>query len=392
MSDRTPTSDLDYFSDEFILNPYPYYKQLRDQAPAVWLSKYDVWMISRHKDVSAALQNPEVFCSGKGVTLNPAINEGMNGNMVMQDGSAHMDMRLVFMKPMMPKGIAEIRETIQHAAEQQVEKLWQQKSFDAVKDLAWFLPLTVVTDLIGLDEEGKTNMLEWGAGVFNAFGHPSTQRAKDGMVKAGELMNYVQQKVTRDMLVKDGWADRLYIAVEDGRISQEQASYLMFDYIIPSLDTTISAISNSVLLFSENPEQWDLLRENPSLIPNAINEIIRIEPPIRAFVRFLTTDFEIDGIKLMEGDKAFVSYASGSHDERKFKDPETFDITRENVSDHLALGKGNHSCAGANLARLEMRSILESLMKRVERFECGEAVRVPHNTLRGIATLPTTLH
>lgn len=212
------------------------------------------------------------------------------------------------------------------------------------------------------------------------------------MEQVKELMNYVQQKVTRDMLVKDGWADRLYTAADEGRISHEQASYLMFDYIIPSLDTTISAISNGIWLFSAYPEQWDLLLEDPSLLAGAINEIVRIDPPIRSFVRYLTRDFEIEGIVLKEGDRVFLSYAAGCHDERKFPDPEKFDITRENINDHLGFGKGIHSCAGASLARLEMRSLLESLMKRVKRFECGDPVRVPHNTLRGIASLPTTVH
>ena len=392
MARNIPSSDLDYYGDDIILDPYPFYKQMRDLAPAVWLSKYDMWLISRYEDVNACLLNPEVFCSSRGVTMNPEMNAIQGGNMLMSDDPAHSEMRKVYMGPLDPKALGQIRETIQVSADAHIEKLVQQKHFDAVKDLAWFLPLTIVTDLIGLDEEGKANMLDWAAGAFDAFGHPSTARAQQGMIKMQALANYVQNKVTRDMLVKDGFADRLFTAADEGKIPASQPPLMMFDYIIPSLDTTINAISNAIWLFCENPDQWALIREKPALIPGAINEIVRMDPPIRAFSRVLTRDFDIDGIVLKEGDRAIMSYASGCHDERKFKDPDKFDITRKNVIDHLGFGKGVHSCAGANLARLEIRCVLESLINRVEWFECGEPRRVPHNTLRGMASLPTTVH
>ena len=371
-----PTSDVDYYSDEFILDPYPFYKELRNFAPAVWLSLYDVWFVSRYEDVTAGLQNADVFCSGKGVTLNPAVNEGMGGNMVMQDAPAHTSMRKIFMKPLLPQGLKEVRDQIKDSADAHIDQLVKRKHFDAVEALSLFLPMQIVTDLIGIDEEGKENMLSWAGGVFNAFGHPNTERTKAGMLDVKALMDYVQQKVTRDMLVKGGWGDQVFKAADEGKITHEQATFMMFDYMIPSIDTTINATSNAVWLFSENPEQWDLLRENPALIPNAINEILRMEAPIRSFTRCLTKDFEIEGITLKEGSFAFLSYASASLDERKFGNPEKFDISRKNASEHLGFGFGPHSCPGSNLARLEIRSLLESLLTRVKRFECGIPVKI----------------
>lgn len=390
--DSIPTSDMDYYADELILDPYPFYKKMRDFAPAVWLSRYDAWFVSRYEDVTAGLQNPDVFCSGKGVTLNPVVNEGMGGNMVMQDAPAHTSMRKVFIKPLLPQGISEVRDQIKTSAEAHIDKLVQRKHFDAVEDLSLFLPMNIVTNLIGIDDEGKENMLGWAAGVFNAFGHPDSPRTQAGMLDVKALMDYVQQKVTRDMLVKGGWGDLLFKAADEGKITHEQATFMMFDYMIPSLDTTINATSNAVWLFSKNPEQWDLLRENPSLIPNTINEILRMEAPIRSFTRSLAKDFEIEGITLKQGSYAFLSYASASLDERKFENPEKFDISRKNASEHVGFGMGPHSCPGSNLARLEIRSLLEGLLSRVKRFECGEPVRVPHNTLRGIKSLPVTVH
>jgi cytochrome P450 len=333
-----------------------------------------------------------VFCSGKGVTLNPDLNAGMGGNMVMQDAPTHTSMRKVFIKPLLPQGISEVRDQIKNSADAHIEKLVQRKHFDAVEDLSLFLPMNIVTNLIGIDDEGKENMLGWAAGVFNAFGHPDSPRTQTGMLDVKALMDYVQQKVTRDMLVKGGWGDLLFKAADEGKITHEQATFMMFDYMIPSLDTTINATSNAVWLFSENPEQWDLLRENPSLIPNAINEILRMEAPIRSFNRHLTKDFDIGGVTLKEGSSVFLSYASASLDERKFENPEKFDISRKNASEHVGFGMGPHSCPGSNLARLEIRSLLEGLLSRVKRFECGQPVRVPHNTLRGIKSLPVTVH
>ncbi|MEU5640720.1 cytochrome P450 [Streptomyces milbemycinicus] len=158
---------------------------------------------------------------------------------------------------------------------------------------------------------------------------------------------------------------------------------MMLDYVTPSLDTTILAIANAVALFARNPDQWDLLREDRSLIPHAINESLRLESPVPQFSRVLTEDHEIGGVPLAAGSRVALLYASANRDERHYPNPTRFDMTRR-PSDHLAFGRGEHVCVGMHLARLEMSALLERLADRVARFEILEHRPMINNGLRGL--------
>src|SRR5262249_43167748 len=148
----------------------------------------------------------------------------------------------------------------------------------------------------------------------------------------------------------------------------EQCPVMMNDYMGPSLDTTIFATSNALWLFANNPDQWDILCQNPSMIPNAVNEVIRIESPIQNFSRVLTRDHEVDGTVMPAGARVIVSYGSANRDPRKWDDPDRFDVNRR-AMDHLGFGFGIHQCIGNNLARMEISALLKALTKRVKRFE-----------------------
>ena len=166
----------------------------------------------------------------------------------------------------------------------------------------------------------------------------------------------------------------------------------MVDYLAPSLDTTISAISSALWLFAKNPEQWELVREDPSRIPNAVNEVVRIESPLRAFTRTIERDIDVDGNEMAAGSRVLMMYASANRDERKWNDPETFDVTRE-AGDHVGFGYGVHGCAGQGLARMETKAVLEALAAKVHSIELvGEPTRGHNNIIRGFNTLPIVLH
>ncbi len=142
----------------------------------------------------------------------------------------------------------------------------------------------------------------------------------------------------------------------------------MIDYIAPSLDTTISAISNALHLFATHPDQWQLLKDDPTLIPNAVNEVIRYESPLRAFSRQARHDTEIAGHRIRAGARVLVIYASANRDEREWDAPDTFDIRRD-ATRQLGFGHGAHACAGQGLARLETQAMLRALLERVDRIE-----------------------
>jgi cytochrome P450 len=177
-----------------------------------------------------------------------------------------------------------------------------------------------------------------------------------------------------------------------GEISTEQTMMLMLDYLAPSLDTTISAVGSAIWLFGRFPDQWDRIREDPKLIPNAVNEIVRYESPISSFGRLVSKDTEVDGVPVPAGSRVVVSYASANRDERKWEDPDVFDVTRKDAVHQLGFGYGEHGCAGQALARMETESLLTALARSVTRFELGEPQRALNNLIRALGSLPVTVH
>jgi cytochrome P450 len=145
------------------------------------------------------------------------------------------------------------------------------------------------------------------------------------------------------------------------------------------------------MLFATHPEQWDAVRADPSLIGNAINEVLRLESPVQRFTRHVTRDVELDGIAVPAGSRVMVMYASANRDPEQWPDPDVFDVRRPSVEEHMAFGFGEHACIGQHLARIEIRSLLEALASRVVRFDITNAVRNPNQTLRGFNRLDVTL-
>jgi cytochrome P450 len=165
----------------------------------------------------------------------------------------------------------------------------------------------------------------------------------------------------------------------------------MIDYMAPSLDTTISSISSALYLFATHPEQWQILKDDPSLIPNAVNEVIRFESPLRAFARHARCDTEVSGVQIPRGARLLVIYASANRDEREWDDPETFDIRRD-ANRQLGFGQGAHACAGQSLARLETSAVLQALLDRVDRIELtAEPTWALNNIIRRHERMPLKL-
>ena len=160
----------------------------------------------------------------------------------------------------------------------------------------------------------------------------------------------------------------------------------MIDYMGPSLDTTIYAIGNGVWLFAKHPEEWRKVCELPGSIPTALNEVLRMESPIQGFSRLLTRDYQMNEVTLPAGSRAIVFYGAANRDERKFRDPDVFDVMR-NSAEQLAFGSGPHICVGLHLARLEMTAIFRALAARVKRFRIREERRNVNNILRGFDRL-----
>lgn len=385
-----PTSDVDLWTDEALLDPYPLWRELRDAGPLVRLSRYGLWALPRYAEVRDALKHWETFTSAQGVTLNDRMNQTLRGITLHTDPPEHDVLRNVLRRPLGPRELLSIEPDVQREAQTLVERLVSQRTFDAATDLARHLPLTIVSTRVGLPEEGREQMLDWAFANFQCFG-PMNDRTRESFPVLEDAVRYSFDPTLPSRLAPGGWAARLWDAADRGEIPHDKCPVMLNDYWGPSLDTTIFATSSAIWLFSQHPDQWDLLRADPTLIPHAVNEVLRLESPISQFSRVATTDREYDGATLPAGSRVLVMYGSANRDERKWDEPERFDVMRK-PTDHLAFGHGAHQCAGQSLARMELKAILAALADRVERFEVRTMERAVNNVLRGISRLEVTVH
>ncbi|MGD6741061.1 cytochrome P450 [Streptomyces sp. BH106] len=380
-----PVSDVDLYTPGARADPYSIYQELRALGPVVHLSRHDLYALPRYQDVRAALMDWRTFSSARGVFVDPDMNAQLEGITLCSDPPEHTAMRAVLGRPLRQDRMRDVTPTIEAEAERIVAKLVERGRFDAATELAEHLPMTVVSDLVGLPDRGRDKMLEWAAAMWDMQG-PANERFTKAAPVVEEFMAYVAHEAVPGRIDPDGWAANLHQAADRGELPREKCPALMLDYVTPSLDTTILAITNAIALFAQHPDQWDLLRADRSLIPHAINESLRLETPVPQFSRVLTEDHEIDGVALPAGSRVALLYGSANRDERHYPDPERFDITRR-PSDHLAFGRGEHVCVGMHLARVEMGTLLDRLADRVRRFETVSSTPLLNNGLRGLEHL-----
>ncbi|WP_329013968.1 cytochrome P450 [Streptomyces sp. NBC_00690] len=385
-----PTVDIDLFTDEALLDPWPLYQQIRDAGPLCHLPRHSVWAMGRYAEVRAALGDWETYSSASGIGLNDVSNEATRGLIIATDPPEHDRLRSALAERLSPREIRKLGEDIRRRAAELVADLVEKRSFDTVTDLAQGFPLSIVLDLIGLPQEGRDKVLTWADAAFSASG-PEGPRTNAALPLLADQMAYLATQATPDQLTPGSMGRAIYEAAEAGKIAPESCVPLMSAYVTAGLDTTINAISNAVWYFAMYPDQWDAVREDRSLIPSAFNEILRIESPVQFFCRVTTRDVDVEGMVLPEGSRVMMLYASANRDERRWPDPLRFDV-RRNAAEHVAFGYGMHGCAGQGLARLEGHSILEALADRVARFEVGTPQRRINQLIRGLSALPTTVH
>jgi cytochrome P450 len=382
--ENCPVSELDPYSDEALIDPWGAYAELQRLGSAVWLTKYQMFALTRYDSVLRALKDVSAFSSASGVMMNDDMNHVLRGNTLCSDGTDHQRSRRLG-KPLTPTALKSLRDEITSKAEQLVDGLVARGTFCAITELATFLPVDIVASAVGLPQDGRERMLVWATQMFNCFG-PLNDRARSAFPVLQEMMHYARTQAVRGKLTPGSWADAILDAMDRGEVDQAVCPVMMIDYVGPSLDTTICAIGNGVWLFAKHPEEWQKVCESPSLVPAAINEILRMEAPVQCFSRLLTRNYDMDDVTLPAGSRAIVCYGAANRDQRKFPNPHTFDVMRSSA-DQMAFGSGPHMCVGLHLARLEMNAIFCALATRVKRFHIQQETRNLNNVLRGFSKL-----
>ena len=251
-------------------------------------------------------------------------------------------------------------------------------SFDAVADLARPYSLTVVGDLVGLPEHGQRRTPPWPSRRSTCSARPVPEALKG----SARWPRSCSGPSTPTNAVS--W--RRGSRGED--LCRRGLPMSIVSYTWPGIDTTVNALAAAVLLFARYPDQWDAVRDDRSLIPAAFNEVLRLHAPVQFFSRFVPEDTGLAGVTLPAGTRVLVMYGSANRDERRYPDPDRFDVRRDTTG-QLSFGRGIHLCVGIHLARLEAAALLNALADRVARFELsGEPRWLINNTLHGPEFVP----
>lgn len=383
-----PVYEPDVFSREALAHPFRHYRAIRDLGPVVRLGAEGILAIGRFKDVQQALRSPDVLVSGQGVGLNHVVNDNQPPNLLNTDGELHGRLRRGFMKPLTPAALRAHRDGFRAMIDGQVKACLDIGWFDGVVELARFLPLNVISHLVGLPEEARAKMLSWATAGFD-LQQPFKPELASAIPIFLEAMEFLAQ-IERSQLRPGSWADQLFEQADSGKMSVAEAAASVGGLTLPSLDTTIHSKSGMLYFLGSNPEQWQALRQDPSLVPGAVLESVRASSVVRWFTRVAVSDYAAGDVFVPQGERVALLYGCANRDERHYADPDSFDVHR-NPTDNVGWGTGPHLCAGINLARLEMEVLLEALLAHVDRIEVAEPVPSSNGGLFGFESLQMRL-
>jgi cytochrome P450 len=385
-----PVSSIDPFSHAFLSDPYPHHEAMREAGPVVWLAQYGIWAMARHEQVRDALTDWQTYCSSAGVGLSDFRKEPpwRPPSIILEaDPPLHTRTRAVLTRILSPGAIKVLRERFEREAEALIERLVEQREFDGVADLAEAYPLKVFPDAVGISEAGRENLMPYGSMVFNSFG-PRNDLFDQAMANAGPVRDWIMSRCSRAALAPNGLGMQIFQAVDAGELSEDEAGMLVRSFLSAGIDTTVYGLGNALYCLVRYGEQWRALRENPTLIRGAFEEVLRFEAPVQTFFRTTTRPVEVGGVRLGDGEKVLLFLAAANRDPRRWERPDTFDVSRR-AAGHMTFGTGIHGCVGQAVARLESEAILTALTRRVASLELtAEPTRRLNNTLRGFDTLP----
>ncbi len=386
-----PTFDFDPFSREFYDNPYPAHEAMREAGPVVWIPRYGIWAMARHDEVHAAFNDWQTFCSGRGVGLSDFAKEKpwRPPSIVLEvDPPYHTKTRTVLARILSPGVIKRLREPFEAEAERLVEKLVARGRFDAVKDLAEAYPLKVFPDAIGIPVEGREYLLPYGNMVFTGFG-PRNDLFEEAMRDADRIRDGIMKLCARESLRPDGLGAEIFAAADRGELTHEEAPMLIRSFLSAGVDTTVNALGAAMDCLARNPDQWQLLRDDPSLARNAFEETLRLESPSQVFFRTTTRPVEIGGVTIGEGEKVLALH--GRRQPRSAALGQSGQVRHQAPRHRPRRARQRHpwlrrpiGCAarGRTGSRARLRRRVDSIAI------VGEAKRRYNNTLRGLASLP----
>jgi cytochrome P450 len=385
--------DEDLFADG---PPHELFARMRAEAPVLRSSTAEggeFVSVTKASDIAEISKNPEQFSSERGGVF---IREGMpmpldvlNQVILGMDPPRHTKYRGIVQKAFTPRIVAVQEEQIRERVARLIDGFCEQGECDLVNALSIELPLQVIAEMLGVPQEDRQKLFDWTHQIEQSVGDPSVS----GVEALGQIGIYLAGKVAERRENPAG-DDDLVTALIDAEVDGERLNDFeiaaMFGLLMfAGNDTTRNTISGGTLALIEYPDERQKLIDNPALIEGAVEEILRWVTPVMWFRRTPTSDTEIRGVPVREGDKVVIWYASGSRDEELIPDPMRFQIARENLKHQAFGGGGRHFCLGSPLARLELTLVFPEILRRLPDMElAGPIGRTRSNWVNGFTSLP----
>ncbi|SAK81562.1 ferredoxin [Caballeronia pedi] len=401
-----PAAEFDPFGDGYQQDPPEYVRWAREQEPVFWSPKLGYWVVTRYDDIKAIFRDNITFSPSialeKITPTGPEANAvlasygfALNRTLVNEDEPAHMPRRRALMDPFTPEALAHHEPMVRALAREYVDRFIDDGRADLVDQMLWEVPLTVALHFLGVPEEDMDTLRLYSiAHTVNTWGRPKPEEQVEVAHAVGKFWQFAGKVL--DKMREDpsgpGWMQygiRKQKALPEV-VTDSYLHSMMMAGIVAAHETTANATANALKLLLQHAQAWRDICEDPSLIPNAVEECLRHNGSVAAWRRLATKDVTIGGIEIAAGSKLLIVTSSANHDQHQFADADLFDIRRENASDQLTFGYGAHQCMGKNLARMEMQIFLDELTRRLPHMRLAEQrfTYVPNTSFRG----PEHLH
>lgn len=384
---------------EIDVDPYPIWRRMRDEAPLYHNERFDFWALSRFHDVEAAHRDPRTFSSAHGTVLELMKPEPLGtGQMIFLDPPAHTTLRALVSRAFTPRRVAGLEARIRSLCAELLDPLVGSGGFDYVQDFGALLPSMVISALIGVPDGEREAVrkhidqvfhIEPGVGMINDVSFMAQVHLHEYFMG---LLHRRREDPTDDMVSALVQAEITDEAGKVRRLTDNEAVDFTNLLVSAGTETVARLLGWAAILLAAHPDQRAALAADPSIVPNAVEELLRYEPPSPVQGRWTTCDIERYGITVPAGAKVLLLTGSAGRDDRVYDDPDRFDIRRKFAA-HLSFGHGIHFCLGASLARLEGRVALEETLKRFPEWdvEHTRTKRLHTSTVRGYLEVPITV-
>jgi cytochrome P450 len=387
--------ELDPFSHEFHDDPYPVYRRLRDNAPCYRNEKVGFYALSRYRDVLDASQQPLLYSSAEGTTIEMLDTKSMLPMMIFMDPPEHDVHRKLVSRAFTPRAISDLEPFVRATAIECLEPLVEKGGGDFVEEFSAILPMNVIMELLGVPAADRNQLRHWMDATLDRLEEPPyiPDHAVEAMAKSGEY--WAELLADKRAHPDDGFVSKLCAAEvqdDDGTPSRlTDREVIGFASLIGSAgtETLTKLLANAAVLFHRNPDEWQKVINDPGKCAGAVEETLRYWAPSQYQCRVLTEEVTAHGVDMPKGSRVLLLTGAANRDEREYEDPDRFDVDRPS---HVAVGFGYglHFCLGAALARLEGRIGLEELARHFPKFEVDEANvrRVHMSNVHGFASVP----